>query len=186
MKRSLCATCVVIGAVLCTGCANVAPSPLNYSHARFDGCSRAEAFDATRRALSERYRIARSDADTGTITAQPLEMQGPAPGSRLGDLVKTPRRTRIRARAVVTGTDQQAEVWCKVVVDRFDQAGSTLFQRDASRVDDPSGTPADRGGARTAEQNQVWRTVGRDKAQERSILSAVREIVAAAPGVTPP
>lgn len=100
--------------------------------------------------------------------------------------MRADRRTRSRAQAIVTGTDQNAEVWCKVVVDRYEGQEAALFAHDAQRLDDATGTPADRDGARTEEQNAVWRSVGRDKEQERSILRAVREIVERSPSVTMP
>jgi len=41
----------------------------------------------------------------------------------------------------------------------------------------PTDTPIDREGATTQEQNTVWRTIGRDKSKERSILDIIAMIV---------
>lgn len=177
MKSPAIWTTCLFAATLAAGCSNIAPNPLNYSRARFDSCSRDAAFDAAVLAVSERYRIASSNRSSGTIVAEPLESEGSAPGARLGDIVDAPRRTRTRTKAVVTGKGTSAEVWCKVVIDRCDEQGAELFVHDSARLDDATGTPADRGGARTREQNAVWRAAGRDQAQERSILRAVAEII---------
>lgn len=181
MKSPLVHITCTLAAMLAAGCSNVAPSPLNYSRARFDSCSKDTAFDAAVKAMSERYRIASSNRESGTIIAEPVESEGTAPGTRLGDIVQAPRRTRARGKAVVTGTASSAEVWCKIVIDRYDEHGAELFVHDSARLDDPTGTPADRGGARTPEQNAVWRTAGRDMAQERSILRAVAEFIERGP-----
>ena len=160
-----------------TGCDTPAPNRTNYSYMRLQDQSRAAAFDAAERAMQERFRLDRVDAQRGIIKSTPLEMTGQNDTGRVGDMVGAERRLRRTATTRVDGSDSMAEVWVRVIVEEYETNDRQLFDQDRSINDMPTETAADRGGATTPEQNALWRTTSRDKVLERSILRSISEMV---------
>lgn len=161
----------------CGGCQSAAPTTRNYSYLRLPSHSKEEAFNAARQAMGERYRIDRIDPGEGVITSVPAETDEPGSSGQVGDVVGAPRRVRTSAQTRVSGTDTASEVWCKVVIERYETDERNLFVRDLAMADAPTHTPAERDAGATPEQNAVWRTDRRDKVAERDILRAVHEIL---------
>jgi hypothetical protein len=170
-------TAIIAMTLVCSGCQSAAPTTKNYSYLRMPSCSREAAFTAARQAMGERYRIARGDLGEGVITSVPEESDEPGSSGQVGDVVGAPRRLRTTAQTRVSGSGNSAEVWCKVLVERYETDERNLFVRDLAMADAPTHTPAERDAGATPEQNAVWRTDRRDKVAERDILRAVHEIV---------
>jgi hypothetical protein len=177
-----------------TGCASPAPNRTNYSYLRIQAHSRDAVFNAARRAMQERFRLDKVDEHRGIIRSVPVETTGQTDTHRVGDVVGVKRRLRRIATTRVEGTDNAAEVWCRVIVEEYETDNRRLFDQDRSINDVPTETAAERGGATTPEQNAVWRTSSRDKVLERSILRSISELVSRgappagktpAPGSTP-
>ncbi len=172
-RRALVGTLLLVAAG--SGCNAPAPTARTYSYLRLPDTPQSAAFDAALAAMRERYRIDAYDREEGVITSLPEESREVLEQRRVGDMVGVPRRVRRIATTQVTGSDASAEVWCKVLIQRYEAQAAQLFRNDLQMEDAPTGTAADRGSATTQEQNEVWRTARRDKSAERSLLRAVEE-----------
>jgi len=159
------------------GCQAPAPTTRTYSHVHLPEVSRDAAFAAAYTVMRERYPIASSNSESGEMTSAALESTEQAEGGRASDYVGASRRMRRVVTTRVTGTGASADAWCKIVVQRLDTASAQMFSSDLSINDTPTGTAADREGATTREQNEIWHTTHRDKTEERTVLEAIREAV---------
>ncbi len=166
------------------GCNAAGPNRTSYSYLRLPDTSRAQAFAAAEQAMSERFRIAREDSVAGIITAvsDPLPTEQ---SHRLRDVVGLAPTQRRAATAQVMSAASGAEVWCRVVIERYETEDRYLFDQDRRGTDVPNETAADRGGATTPEQNALWQVERRDRVTERSILRSVEELVKR-PSAEPP
>lgn len=177
--RSGTAILAMTGVLVLTGCSAPAPTTRNYNRLALPDTPRLLAFQAAERSMRERYRIASSDPTTGEIRAEPFESNEVGTQMRVSDIVGVRQRVRTSATARVTGDQRSSDVWCKVLVERLDTTARGMFLADKTMNDLPSSTPADRDGATTQEQNEFWRSMGRDKQQELAILESVAEHLAA-------
>ncbi len=73
--------------------------------------------------------------------------------------------------------------YCKVLIQEQVSEAYRWREGDLRSDESPSATPIDREAGSTRGQNTVWKTIRRDKAQERQILNAVTEQTDA---MTPP
>jgi len=163
-------------AATATGCSEPAPSARTFTYMRLTNVSRDQAFVAATQAMSERFRLERVDRAAGIITSTPTESEEVGTRGRVGDVVGAKRRVRTSAITRVHGSANNAEIWCKVVIEQNETNEQRLFASDVGMNDMPTETAADRGGATTPEQNTVWRTIRRDKTVERAVLRSVDEI----------
>jgi hypothetical protein len=141
-------------------------------------------FHAADDALAELgYRVDRRDPSEGVLTTFPvrgtLQDEAAARRGRLG----TPRPTRRVAQVRIEQRPGEVAVYCKVAVQEQTTEAYRLREYDLRTSDSPANTPIEREAATTKAQNTVWRTVRRDKAEERRILNAIIE---RAGGPTPP
>ena len=164
---------MLLAALIVTGCGNSAPSARAFSQLRLPQTSRDTAYELLAETLAARYPIASADRGAGAINTEPVETREANNQGRVGDLMGVRRRIRRTVNGRVTGNDTSAEVWCKVVVERYDPNASALFRNEMRMVDAPINTAADNEAATTTEQNEVWRTVRRDKRLERELLGLV-------------
>jgi hypothetical protein len=160
-----------------TGCEAPAPTTRTFSHLTLPETSRAVAYEAALVVMRERYPIDSSDRENAEITSEAIESHERAASGRVGDVLGVPRRMRRVVSTRVTGTEHTAEVWCKIVVQRQDTDAAQMFASDRAMQDAPTLTAADRDGATTDEQNEVWQTTHRDKQEERTVLRSIEEMV---------
>jgi len=177
MKLLIRFCCAALPAVTIAACSAPAPTARTFNYLRLPTVSRADAFEAALQATSERFRVARLDREAGVIVSVPNEGTEVVHQGRVGDLLGVPRRVRSTATIQVTGSDSAAEVWCKIVVEVYETQEQRLYAQAHALDDLPTATPADRAGATTPEQNEVWRVVRRDKRAERNLRQAISEIV---------
>jgi hypothetical protein len=170
--------CIILIGLSMLGCNAAQPTTRTFGYLHLSSTPREKAFDAATQAMGERYRLESVDSRTGIITNVPEESNEIVSRGRVGDVVGVPRRVRRVATVWVTGSEESSEVWCKVLVEASESQELTLFARETSLDDAPTGTAVDRGSAATPEQNTYWRAIRREKQTERSILQAVEEIVA--------
>jgi hypothetical protein len=124
-----------------------------------------QAFSLSRTVLSQYFSIASADADKGRIVSRP-KMVASSPDRLLGT-------TPARQVAVMQIRRKNGEVFADLRVDvqRQDVEASSRMQPLTAGTELPSRTPAQESGPLTAEQNQAWRTTGRDEDLERTILA---------------
>lgn len=170
---------IVIVGIMATGCESPSPTARSFSYVRLPGVDRATAFAAATEAMRQNYSIAEIDRDQWMIHSVPEETEEEATTPRVGDLVGVARNVRRIATAYVTGTDQTAEAWCKIVIERNESNEHRLWVQDMKRDDTASATPAERDAATTTDQNSVWRTLRRDKRAERDLLNTIRKLTTA-------
>ncbi len=173
----------VILSWLAAGCAAPGASARDATVRRFENTDRVSVLDAAILALGEYgYAIDPRAARDGVLRTYPLDM-----------MVGTGALRRRRARRSVSTTHvQQSEglvtAYCRVEIQERSTEARRLWAHEHDLSDLPIDTPIDREGATTQEQNTVWRTVGRDKAKERSILDIISQIISEAvtlPGADP-
>lgn len=90
-----------------------------------------------------------------------------------GTTLRRSATLRIRRRGDVTLAE------ARVDIERREVDRRTFDQRVSRISDSPGHTPINRDAATTARQNSRWRSVGRDRGLERSLLSELHEWAAA-------
>ncbi len=174
--RAITFVIMLLGATL-AGCTSSGPNARTFAHLRLQNVSQEEAFDATARAIGERFQLDRLDRDEGSISTIPVTGTEVGNRNQVGDLIGIPRRVRTLATAVINTSQGTTNIWCKVLVQRNETHEQMIYSDDCAIDDVPRATAADRGGASTPEQNEVWRTIRRDKRIERAILQSVSEFL---------
>jgi hypothetical protein len=170
--------------ILFGACTSPGPSPMTFSMRQLREVDPGATFQAADDALAELgYRVDRRDPPAGVLTTFPVkgtvQDEAAARRGRLG----TPRPTRRVAQVRIEGRTGEVAVYCKVAVQEQTTEAYRLREYDLRTSDSPAETPIEREAATTKAQNTVWRTVRRDKAEERRILTAIIE---RAGGATPP
>ena len=121
------------------------------------------------------YRIDQRDPSAGVMTTHPLvdttRDESTDRRTRLGRARPTRRVAQIR----IEERSGELAVYCKVVVQEQATEVYRLREYDLKASTSPGETPIDREAATTRAQNTVWRTVRRDKGEERQILTAILE-----------
>lgn len=156
------------------GCAAPQPTALTYSIRHLSVTDSSSVILAAQRALvSEGYRIDRVDEDVFTITTQPLKTkasQENIPRTRFGGPhLQLQRLANIR----LVPRGDTIKVHCKVLLQEYVTEMHRFMNWERQGLDTPNATPIQREGATTVEQNTVWRTIRRDKQQERRILETI-------------
>ena len=119
------------------------------------------------------YRIDHRDRGTGVLEARSLDRHahGPARSHALRLSAQRPTRRVVRVR--IEPTAQALRILCRVLVQEQVTEAHRIVARDVRGLDTPGETPIDRDAATTLQQNTVWRTLRRDQADERAILSRI-------------
>ena len=160
---------VLIMIPLWGGCVSSGLSPLNFGVRSVAEHDAGTVFDAARGVLLDRgYAIRRADSAAGTLVTEPIDT---ADRSRM--IVSSKSRFRRVVEVHVNGQPKGVKVYCKAAVQQLVTEAHRLFGSDLSASDRPDATPIERGAATTTEQNTVWQTVRRDKAEEAELLSAI-------------
>ncbi|HNQ22972.1 MAG TPA: hypothetical protein PKK06_07755 [Phycisphaerae bacterium] len=178
----------VVLAVLClvpVGCATPRPSAVSFGVVEVPSRDRAEVFDAAEATLLRLgYRIDQRDARAGTLSTYPERLSAAEVPAGLAGSRRTTRPRRQLAQVQVRPTGSGATVYCKVLVQELGTPAYQMLARDAAGTDVPSETAIDRDAALNEEQSTVWAVTGRDKVQERRILTAIAELFPPAPAAT--
>ncbi len=155
------------------GCSSPGPSAQAYNLRQFPAVPRDTLFARAEQALLELgYQPDKVDEAKGLLTSVPVIGDGRGEPTRGGiALGSTTVRTMAEIRIVPSGGG--CSVYCRVVIQQLTTAAHAMFMQDRGASDVPSDTPIDREGATTAEQNEVWTTIRRDRAKERAILEAI-------------
>lgn len=162
-----------LSVVFPTGCRVAEPGPSGFSVRHFAPQDGGVALDFAETALrAAGFRIDARDRAGGTITAVRKEVSDGA--SRTRRVGRRPSR-RLSARVRVVSSDTGLKVFCRVFLQELATEAHRLAARDFAGRDTPVDTPIDREAATTARQNTVWRTLHRDRAVERLILSRIAE-----------
>ena len=185
MKSSSLITIALIGLTLtvvgCTGDADPAGSgsPLidflfgdaMGTRRALPGVSQAEAFDAARTVLAQRYTIESADPLTGTIrtAAEPL---GEGPDRLLG---QSAMRQVIGIRIRTLGSETSATA--TVAIQRQGSAVHRQFVDQENYDQVPNKTPALSDAAATAQQKDAWETQRYDAALEAELLDDIERML---------
>ena len=166
---------------LCTwlivgGCTAPGPSTTRHAAMHMERADRAAVFNAAELALAKLgYRIDRRDVSSGVLRAVPVS---DAAG---GQVVPRPARLSSRsgvrrvAEVRVEQVGDVVSVYCQVLVQEQTTQTHRLLAHDQRGYDAPTDTPIDREAATTTQQNTVWRTIRRDRDDERQILTAIAD-----------
>jgi len=177
-RRRRTACCVVIAAaqLICVaGCAGPRPSSSKFALRRLPQADAAEVFRVAEAALLEcGFQIRSAIPSEGRVNTFPLSAEGLAEGIRAELAPVAPEARRVATLHVKPG-NEEVSVFCRV--DLQQPSSDVLELQFASHdlSDIPSDTPIDRDAATTAEQNTLWRNVGRDRALERLLLARIIE-----------
>lgn len=168
-----------------TGCATSPPSELLFHVRPMTGISTEAAFGLGERALTSLgYAIDLSDLDSGRLTTVPILSSGRGEPASSGTNLGRPVAVRRIAEFRVHPMGDSVRVYCRVVVQQRLVGAERMYLRQAPISDLPGETPIERGAATTGKQNEVWRTVRRDKVRERQIMDALIDL--AEPVIPPP
>jgi hypothetical protein len=177
----LCVSFIVVG-----GCAAPGPSPSSFAVQRLPGADSTAAFEQAERALiSLGHRIDQRDRARGIITTQPISGAARDEPRRRTVSLSGPRAARRVCEVLIAGDDGGVSVYCRVAVQELSTEAHRLSARDHGISDTPDHTPIDREGATTRDQNQVWRTIRRDRVMEREVLAAIAALADKPPTATP-
>ncbi len=143
---------------------------------RLPNVSKAQAFDAGVYAMRQWFRLAETSPSDGVIrgTAEEFDQQGGTGRIRDGAVGYRNRMRRIAA-LTIREQDGGSVARCRVQVERLDTADHRVFRRQQQFGDVPNETPIDREASVSAEQNQVWTPMPRDRNLERQILALLRD-----------
>ena len=118
------------------------------------------------------YAVARSEPAKGVIVSHPVDVRSGR--LRAGDGVLSSSAASRRVVEVrVESTAEGTRVYCQVANQELASQEYQLFRAAHSGDEGIGETAIDRDAATTTEQNTVWRTVSRDRAEERAILDAI-------------
>ncbi len=167
------------------GCAAPGPSTAQHTIIHLQGVDRAVAFNAAELALVKLgYKIDRQDLSSGILEAAPVADAGGGELTRRPARLSSPSDARRVAKVRVEQVGDTVSVHCQVLVQEQTTQTHRLFADDRHGQDTPTNTPIEREAATTVQQNTVWRTIRRDRDNERQILAAVADN-AARPGAHP-
>ncbi len=163
-----------LGCVGVVGCAGPAPTTRNYSVRHVELRDLGVLYDVVEAALVELgYRIDASNRASGVVSA--LSASGPV-RRRGAPRVSARRPGRTVARLHVEQAPEAIKIYCKVLVQEQVSEAHRMFARDVAGTDTPGETPIERDAATTTKQNTVWRTLRRDTAAERTLLSRILDL----------
>ena len=154
----------IVAAGLLGGCGGATPG----TSRTLGAVSYESAYAAGREVLSQHFSVLPSDPASGTLTCRPRAADA-RPGGLIG-FTPTGRRKTATLRLLREGKKIVAHVAVTV-----EQQGRPVYRsmpqpgQEYSSV--PNLTPAEEEAATTPEQNDAWRTVGRDRALEQVILN---------------
>lgn len=173
MRRRRHLSGILPGAVLLIGgCAVGHPSPASFSVRHFAAPAKIDPLDAAASIVRDfGYRVDMLDHQAGRLTTHPLESLPQDAPRRAGSSDSNRRLVEIR----IESKDDVMTIYCKVLLQQQTTEAHRLIALDQRGDDRPGRTPIEREAATDEEQNTVWDTVGRDKTQERAILSALSE-----------
>lgn len=167
--------CACLLSALLAGCSAPGPSATTYGVRRL-ATDAGSAMSAAEAALVDAgYHIERRDDAAGVVTTFPVysESRGAADGGhrRLVSPSRLRRIGEVRVERDATGVS----AYCRIVVQEQVSEAYRWREGDLRSDESPSATPIDRDAGSTRGQNTVWKTIRRDKAQERRVLDALVE-----------
>jgi hypothetical protein len=136
------------------------------------------AFATSEEVLSRYFELRSSNPNTGVIESAPLP--GDAESVRLLSSGPSRRIARMRLR------NQEDGVHATLLIEVQQQGSQGFSEMDFNRQNYdgiPRQTPAERQGATTPEQNDLWTTTRRDRGMEVKILGEIRDRLQPAPGL---
>lgn len=167
-----------VGLLTATGCMNARNVSYSHSIESITDTSRRELVVAGENALvSLGYSIERSDATSGVITTVPILDASLGNDARTARRLSTKPRIRKIVELYVVEKKAYADLHCRVAVQQQTTQAHRSLAIDRSVDDTPTGTAIDRDAATTTSQNTLWETLRRDRAEERRILTAIRNAV---------
>ena len=174
--RGLIVLGIAVTSALAGACALSGPHTVNAALRRFEAVNQPAVFAATATALVDLgYVLERQDEGAGILTTRPIldspeDHRERRPG-RLSSVGATRRIAEVR----LAQTAETISIYCRVIVQEQTTQAHRFLAGDYQGLDTPTTTAIERDAATTRQQNTVWRTIRRDKAAERRILSAVDE-----------
>jgi len=168
-------TCGLVVMPVIGGCAATRPSPASFSVRHVAVPQESDVLESAALVVRDfGYRLDTVNRQARRLSTHPLEFSAPDTPRRTGSAGSRRRLVEIR----IGQRESASAIYCKVLVQRQTTEAHRLFAPDQRGDDLPGRTPIEREAATPQEHNVVWETVGRDKAHERAILSALAETVA--------
>lgn len=168
-----------------SGCDSTGPTRdfprTGWAPSHFPNTDQQRAFNASRTALQQWFRIDRSDPGAGLLTTFPIEDTEKGDTGRIRDTaVHYANQIRRRAAVRIRSGDGGSTVECVVIKERMDTSDHRAMGRNRQFEDVNNQTQIQSEAATSGEQNAVWTDVGRDRGMERDILRVIREQLGAA------
>ena len=140
------------------------------------------AYAASRRVMSQYFSVLPGGPETGVLQSRPAQAKA-GPSGTMG-LSSTDRRKVATLRLSRQGEIVIANLHVEVQGQRKDSFRQ-LRHDDQAYSSVPNQTPAQEEAATTPEQNDVWRSVGRDQKLERQILNEIHQALNPPPAKPP-
>ncbi|MCG3131305.1 MAG: hypothetical protein FLDDKLPJ_02095 [Phycisphaerae bacterium] len=173
------AAALTVFAAFSGGCQTGGASTANFAVRPVPGADEGGAFQAARDAmLGLGFQIALAEPDRGRLESAPAQEEELEFAAR-SRTHETGRRQRRVASVRIETADGDVKVFCRVEIQEPSTEAHRFRASVDSSLDRPGETPIDRDAATTPDQNTVWRTIGRDRDLERSILDAVTQLAGA-------
>lgn len=181
MRYALPSACVATAVlILGTGCSQRLGGDMNFSSRPVTTTETEALMDAAEATLVDLgYSIASRDQRSGVIRTAPQTVEGDGTGRQI--TTRNSGRVRRVVEVRVNATERPARVLCKVSLQQQSTEALRMLSREHGGSDVPSETAIDRDAYATPEQNSVWRTVRRDMAIERTILTEIQQRAGGAP-----
>lgn len=180
-KTGACVLAIASAALLFAGCSGL-ESDGGAGLKRSEGMSRRlagtrtdQAFDAAVYAMRQWFTRVEPRPTEGLVRGVSFEYVQKGGTERLRDAIGFKNRLRRTGRIVVRPYDVGCIVVCRIDRDRLDTADHRVFRQNETINDLPSETPIEREAGVSAEQQQAWTPMPRDRALERMILDLVRD-----------
>jgi hypothetical protein len=164
--RSL-STILLAAAVLAGGCQSEQYRTQPLGDVEYD-----RAFNTGRDVLAQYFSLERADPRSGEIVSRPRPVE--AEPQRLLGVGEARQLAQMRIRR----EDDRVVADLRVLIQRQDTEAAMTMQPVTADNELPGHTPVDETAPLTKEQQQVWRTTGRDEALERMILEDLLEQLA--------
>lgn len=177
-------TTTALGVVACAfvGCASPSASSAGYSLRQVPDRTASAVFEAADAALGQLgYVIKQRDPTAGVLRTRPVltdEVGRRDPsGPRLSSQNDKRKVTEVR----VEPQPGAVKLFCRVLIQEQTTQVHRMLATDYRGTEGVGDTAIDRDAATTPEQNTVWETIRRNRAEERAILSAILERLGTAP-----
>jgi hypothetical protein len=167
---------IVAGLSLMVGCAAPQAGPPSAASLRIASPDADAVYAVALDVLRGEFATIRRSPTERRADAAPIEFTAREGSGTARDLYGGASRLRRSAWLLVEPRRDHSRAWLRIDIEREDTARRDALRPTAGRLSDrPGDTPIEQDAATTTAQNTIWTAVGRDRALERALLTAISE-----------